>query len=155
MAIDAKPPPVSTADRPRGSRWNYALLAAIGAMPVLAALADAPLAITAASVAPALVALQWLVWRRGGWRLIGPHSYYDLVRMSRKGRTGVLRSLFLIALLAAIWRVYDTWMRDRHLGDAVGIDPDAVVSDRAAAIRDAQARFNTRCVENWLLLQNF
>jgi ABC-type transport system involved in multi-copper enzyme maturation permease subunit len=38
--------------------------------------------------------------------MFGPHFYYDLIRIARKGRTTLLRCLYLIALLAGIWVIY-------------------------------------------------
>ena len=145
MTADAKPLPVPTsADRPRGSRWDYALFAALTVSPVVAAVADLPLTVIIAASAPPLVALQWLVWRRGGWRLIGPHSYYDLIRMSRKGRTTLLRVLFLVALFGAIAYTFE---RHRPANLKVNVH-------RIADLREQLARLNMRCAHAWFLLQN-
>jgi ABC-type transport system involved in multi-copper enzyme maturation permease subunit len=145
MTADAKPLPAPiSADRPRGSRWDYALFAALSVLPVVAAVADLPLALIIAASAPALIALQWLVWRRGGWRLIGPHSYYDLIRISRKGRTTLLRTLFLVALFGAVAYTFE-----KHRPASLNVDVH-----RIARLRDQLARLNMRCVHAWFLLQN-
>ncbi len=150
------------ADRPRGARWDYALLAIAVVLPVLGVIADQPVALTVALAMPALVALQWFVSRRGGWRLIGPHSYYDLIRMSRKGRGILLRSLFLLALLGGIGYSYEQALPiGINIDDVDGEEP-LLFLDRgmapgrssAAVMRERLARFNTRCVYAWFLLQN-
>jgi ABC-type transport system involved in multi-copper enzyme maturation permease subunit len=142
MAAQAKSLPTLRA-RPRGPWWDYALLTLACAAPVFTAIGDFPVALTIGLIVPALVTLQWLVQRRGGWRLIGPHGYYDLVRLSRKPRVIVLRVLFLLALFGCIWYTY------RQSGLQSELD---VLS--TAQLRTHLARLNTQCVYTWLLLQN-
>jgi ABC-type transport system involved in multi-copper enzyme maturation permease subunit len=38
--------------------------------------------------------------------MLGPHFYYDLIRIARTGRTTLLRCLYLLALLFGVWVVY-------------------------------------------------
>ncbi len=132
---------------------------------MLALIAQMPTAVGAALIVPALAAMQWCVRRRGGWRLIGPHAYYDLIRLSRKGRTIVLRVLFLLALLAGIWHTYQqSRQADFRLGTAMSgpiilqdkVEPNEVVDFAAtrAMLREQLARFNVECVYAWFLLQN-
>jgi ABC-type transport system involved in multi-copper enzyme maturation permease subunit len=116
------------------------------AAPVFTALGDAPVALTIGLIVPALITLQWLVQRRGGWRLIGPHSYYDLIRMARKRRTIVLRVLFLLALFAGIWYTYEQAQARRNR-------PELEIGGTGQS-RQQLARLNMECVYAWLLLQN-
>jgi ABC-type transport system involved in multi-copper enzyme maturation permease subunit len=148
------------------------LLAVTAFPPVFAAEALAPAAMTLALMIPVLLALQWCVWRRGGWRLIGPHCYYDLIRMSRKGRTTLFRTLFLVGVVTAIYYTYErhqsdtspdlpgwiggnltrpptvewgNWASRRH-----ALDPE----EQRARLRERMARMNVDCVYVWFLLQN-
>ena len=34
------------------------------------------------------------------WCQVGPHAYYDLVRLARRGRTAQVRVLYILALFA-------------------------------------------------------
>jgi ABC-type transport system involved in multi-copper enzyme maturation permease subunit len=93
--------------------------------------------------------VHWRVVRRGGWQLIGPHSYYDLIRMARKGRTALFRVLFLGALLVGISYAYETHRAgQRGFRFARGFD------ETGAGMRDELARLNIACVHVWFLLQN-
>jgi ABC-type transport system involved in multi-copper enzyme maturation permease subunit len=165
MAVPDISPAFSIApDRPRGSRWDYALLAAAAAVAVAAAIVEASAVVVTVLTLPSLVALQWLVRRRGGWRFVGPHSYYDLIRMSRKGRTIVLRVLFLVVLLGGIWWAYERSQPSGfRLGAAmwVGLDRDVVAPDEGGEVvrgrgmlRGQLARLNLECTFVWFLLQN-
>ncbi len=40
-------------------------------------------------------------------KLLGPLFYWDLIRLSRKGHTSLLRSLYALALLAGLFNVYE------------------------------------------------
>lgn len=40
------------------------------------------------------------------WHSIGPHGFYDLVRLARRGRSTIVRALFILALLAALAVTY-------------------------------------------------
>src|SRR5689334_2896371 len=46
----------------------------------------------------AFAALNVIVYRHGGWQLLGPHFYYDVVRLARRGRSTVLRVVYILAL---------------------------------------------------------
>ena len=164
LALARVPP-----DRPRRwLSWDLALVAATGLLPLCAAAAEAPGTVTAWLTLPVLLTVQWFVMRRGGWRLIGPHCHYDLIRMARKGRTVVFRVLFLVALLVGIWyanaKDYPANNRGFVLGpDLVG---NIIIGDNdgdmgqprlrrdLAGSRNRMARFNTECVYTWFLLQN-
>ena len=48
------------------------------------------------------------IWRRGGWQLLGPHYYYDVVRLARRGRSTILRVAYIVAMLIGLAWVYET-----------------------------------------------
>jgi ABC-type transport system involved in multi-copper enzyme maturation permease subunit len=52
------------------------------------------------------IALQINVFRHGGWRLLGPHFYYDVVRLARRGQTTLLRCAYILALFAGLALVF-------------------------------------------------
>jgi ABC-type transport system involved in multi-copper enzyme maturation permease subunit len=135
--------------------WFLLLIAPCG--PILSAIADLPVWFTILSAAPALVALPWLVVEYEGWRLIGPHCYFDLIRMARKGRTILLRVAFLLALLGGIWYAYDINAK-RQLQVTIELRnllPEHQTDHLALGeSRNLLARFNTECVYTWFLLQN-
>ncbi len=63
--------------------------------------------IGAAAVASiGFVALNVVVYRHGGWQLLGPHFYYDVVRLARRGRSTVLRGLYIIAMFVGLAIVF-------------------------------------------------
>src|SRR5438552_18435865 len=45
-------------------------------------------------------------WRLKPPPLLGPHFYWDVIRLARKGRTTLLRCLYLVVLLIGIWVLY-------------------------------------------------
>jgi ABC-type transport system involved in multi-copper enzyme maturation permease subunit len=47
-----------------------------------------------------------LVLMRGDWTLAGPHFYYDLVSLARRGRSTGVRVFYLTALLASLTYIY-------------------------------------------------
>jgi ABC-type transport system involved in multi-copper enzyme maturation permease subunit len=53
------------------------------------------------------IALQINVFRHSGWRLLGPHFYYDVVRLARRGRTTLLRCAYILALFAGLALVFE------------------------------------------------
>jgi ABC-type transport system involved in multi-copper enzyme maturation permease subunit len=55
----------------------------------------------------AFIALQIVVFRHGGWRLLGPHFYYDVVRLARRGRSTLLRCSYILALFAGLAFVFE------------------------------------------------
>jgi ABC-type transport system involved in multi-copper enzyme maturation permease subunit len=55
----------------------------------------------------AFIALQIVVFRHGGWRVLGPHFYYDVVRLARRGRSTLLRCAYILALLAGLALVFE------------------------------------------------
>lgn len=64
--------------------------------------------LTGASLLMAFALLQWIVWRHGGWGLLGPHYYYGVVRLARRGQSARLRIVYLVALFAALVYVFET-----------------------------------------------
>src|ERR1043165_3019590 len=44
----------------------------------------------------AFVLLHFVVWQHGGWHLFGPHFYYDVVRLARRGQSNRFRIAYLI-----------------------------------------------------------
>jgi len=52
----------------------------------------------------------WIAARQGG--LLGPHFFYDLIRLARRSRTRDMRMLYLLALLIGLGAVY--WIRFPH-----------------------------------------
>jgi ABC-type transport system involved in multi-copper enzyme maturation permease subunit len=76
----------------------------------------------------AFVALQFIVHRHGGWHLLGPHFYYDVVRLARCGSSTLLRCAYIFALLAGLAFVFAHMSphRDWRLNEF------AVVSERFA-----------------------
>src|SRR5262245_22283750 len=117
----------------------FALLAiaATVLIPVLVAVRDAPVWVLAIACGPLLLVLQWNLRPRDGWHVLGPHFYYDLIRMARKGRTLLFRVLFLLAMLAGIAFTYEKY----------GIVP-------VEELRNQLARFNSECVYVFFLIQN-
>jgi ABC-type transport system involved in multi-copper enzyme maturation permease subunit len=144
------------------SGWDIALLSWLALLPFLAGFIIQEPALTIALAIAAAVMLHVVVVRRGGWRLIGPHCYYDLIRMARKGRTVLFRVLFLLALLVGIWYTYQNHPPGRPLvGDRarptkLRIDGDGLMVERPnlAELRNRLARFNADCVYVWFFVQN-
>src|SRR5260370_39543615 len=55
----------------------------------------------------AFIALQIVAFRPGGWRLLGRHFYYDVVRLARRGRSTLLRCAYILALFAGLAFVFE------------------------------------------------
>ncbi len=109
---------------PKWSRLEWWILAILYASPVaLFLLLGRSAALSAGITAlAAFVATQVIVIRHGGWQLVGPHVYYDVVRLARRGRSTVLRIVCLLAMLAGLFIVYEQlgWrerMRPNDLAD--------------------------------------
>ena len=49
------------------------------------------------------------------WYHIGPHGYFDLIRLARSGRTTLMRVLYILALFAALAVVYYNETRSAHV----------------------------------------
>src|SRR4051812_5551980 len=47
----------------------------------------------------------WRTWLLGGGGLLGPHFSFELVQMARRGRTTAVRTLYVVALLVALFLV--------------------------------------------------
>lgn len=54
----------------------------------------------------ALLVLHVVVCRHGGWQLLGPHFYYDVVRLARRGQSTRLRVAYLLALFVGLVYIY-------------------------------------------------
>lgn len=140
-------------------RQDAGLIVALALWAVLAYLVAWPGWIAAALLLVALLVLHWAVVRGGGWRLLGPHLYFDMIRIARKGRAVLFRVLFLLVLIGGIGYAYE-----KH-GPGKPIVPNAIPRKRIqfepqpraptlGELRDQLAAFNARCVYNWFLLQN-
>jgi ABC-type transport system involved in multi-copper enzyme maturation permease subunit len=75
-----------------------------------------------------VVALNVVVYRHGGWQLLGPHFYYDVVRLARRGRSTILRVVYIIAMFVGLFFVYESM----HVTTAMSQNDLARVSDRFA-----------------------
>lgn len=64
----------------------------------------------------AFAALNVIVYRHGGWQLLGPHFYYDVVRLARRGRSTVLRVVYILALFFGLAFVYESTSFQANLG---------------------------------------
>jgi hypothetical protein len=49
---------------------------------------QAPWYVWAGMFLAAIVATTAIVQKHGGWELLGPHFFYDLLRLGRRGRLG-------------------------------------------------------------------
>jgi ABC-type transport system involved in multi-copper enzyme maturation permease subunit len=149
----------------------WLVFVALALWAVLAFVSDCPSWVVGILILSALLALQWEVARRGGWRLIGPHAYFDLIRMARKGRTVLFRVLFLLVLLGGIGFTYERerqiqgggepwWFFDeanQHDGFEFGGPWRQHIIDERPSLaeqRERLARFNSKCAYTWFLLQN-
>ncbi len=47
-------------------------------------------------------------------RLVGPHAFYDLVRLARRGRSTLVRVLYVLALFAALAATYYSTLKEPH-----------------------------------------
>lgn len=71
----------------------------------------------AAGVAWAAAITGWALWNRG-FRILGPHFYYDVVRLARRGRSTVLRCLYIAAMFAGLTVVYfETPTHQHHVNE--------------------------------------
>jgi ABC-type transport system involved in multi-copper enzyme maturation permease subunit len=123
--------------------------------PLLAFAADCPGWVTGLLAVPVPIVLHWCVREHGGWRLFGPHCYFDLIRMARKGRTVLFRVLFLLALLAGIWYTYEKHRPEEPEFDWRRLKIGGVqLAQDEPNMRNQLARFNAECVYAWFLLQN-
>src|SRR5262245_46845449 len=64
----------------------------------------------------AFVALQFVVYRHGGWGLLGPHFFYDVVRLARRGRSTALRVAYVLALFIGLAVAYANTPVNRNWG---------------------------------------
>lgn len=55
----------------------------------------------------AFLALNVVVYRHGGWGLLEPHFYYDVVRLARRGRSTTLRVAYIIAMFIGLAFVHE------------------------------------------------
>jgi ABC-type transport system involved in multi-copper enzyme maturation permease subunit len=54
-----------------------------------------------------VIVINVIVFRHGGWHLLGPHFYYDVVRLARRGRSTVLRVVYIFALFVGLAIVFE------------------------------------------------
>jgi ABC-type transport system involved in multi-copper enzyme maturation permease subunit len=112
------------------SRWERLIVAAFGLAPVATLLVGG---LAKSDLAAGLLLLAWavlnvVVFRHGGWRLLGPHFYYDVVRLARRGRSNALRVVYLAALFLGLWLVY---RRTAHL-ESMRLNDFAAVAESFA-----------------------
>jgi ABC-type transport system involved in multi-copper enzyme maturation permease subunit len=90
------------------SRWEQLFVAALWLAPVVTLLAGGleKSELAAGLLLLAFAALHVVVYRHGGWRLLGPHFYYDVVRLARRGRSNALRIVYIAGLFLGLWLVY-------------------------------------------------
>jgi len=149
----------------RATVKNGAVIAGLALCPVAAMLAGWPAWAVAIVAVWSLVLLHRMVQRRGGWRLFGPHLYFDLIRMSRKGRTALFRFLFLVVLVGAIFAThqkYEAAFADADLRHQIQEEdpfkprPGGRQLGLTArpSLTNVTARFNSECIYRWFLLQN-
>ena len=93
------------------SGWSWPerlIILALGLAPILALIFvgrdDSWFAGVLAGIA--FVALQVVVYRHGGWQLLGPHFYYDVVRLARRGRSTALRVVYILAMFIGLAVVF-------------------------------------------------
>jgi ABC-type transport system involved in multi-copper enzyme maturation permease subunit len=150
MAVLTEPvQPASEVPR-RVNLTDGLLVFAFATLLTLAIAFEMPAAVAIVLLGLGLAILQVRVVRRGGWRLIGPHSYYDLIRMGRKGRTMVVRVAFLLALLAGIAYIHES----HRSGAASSLLARQDGLQAGSFLREELARVNIECVHIWFLLQN-
>jgi ABC-type transport system involved in multi-copper enzyme maturation permease subunit len=103
-AVTAKALPEVRA-HPEQAHWTLLLLLS----PFLLLLAGCAGVSWPVIVVAGLAELGFLFWRaerRGGLQMIGPLFFYDLVRLARRGRTTLLRCVYALFLLGALYLVY-------------------------------------------------
>lgn len=89
-------------------------------------------------------------WLAGPWHLLGPHAFFDLVRLARRGRSTLVRVLYLLALFAALWVVYEHELaRDRRWQFR-----QDEISDRRHAVINLNAHIAERFSYTILIGQN-
>lgn len=87
-------------------RPAFLILYALIAAPFAAwALGAPPWAILGLAALPIFLVGVW-IQRRGGLGLVGPHFFYDLIRLGRRARTWDVRVLFTVGLLIGLSLVY-------------------------------------------------
>jgi ABC-type transport system involved in multi-copper enzyme maturation permease subunit len=59
--------------------------------------------------------LNIVVHRHGGWHLLGPHFYYDVVRLARRGRSTALRVVYILAMFIGLTFVYNSSPTRQHM----------------------------------------
>jgi len=90
--------------------WERALLALLTLAPIMTLVLGGRGQSWIAGLLAGLtfLALQVVVYRHGGWGILGPHFYYDVVRLARRGRSTLLRVAYIIAMFAGLTTVYET-----------------------------------------------
>jgi ABC-type transport system involved in multi-copper enzyme maturation permease subunit len=142
-------------------RQDAGLIIALTLWAALAFVAKCPLWVAGILLLFAVFALQRASVRHRGGPLLGPHLYFDTIRIARKGRTVLFRVLFLVVLLGGIGYAYEQSQpsADQARGRRVRAefdrnfvgDPDVPTRDE---VREQLAAFSARSMYNWFLLQN-
>jgi ABC-type transport system involved in multi-copper enzyme maturation permease subunit len=89
--------------------WERALFAVLALAPIVALAVGgrAQSGIAGLLAGLAFLTLQIIVYCHGGWGLLGPHFYYDVVRLARRGRSTLLRVAYIIAMFIGLTVVYE------------------------------------------------
>src|SRR5258706_491839 len=106
------PPPLP--EQPRGlfSGWTvreFIFLGVLWVAPLVAIAFQAQWYVWAGLYLAAAVTTTAIVQRHGGLELLGPHFFYDLLRLGRRGRSWDIRVIYAIFLLVGLGFVY--WVR--------------------------------------------
>lgn len=111
------------------SRWERAIVTAAWLLPIVPLSGGRDWAWLSGvfTVAPFGV-LTVVIYRHGGWHLLGPHFYYDVVRLARRGRSTVLRVVYILALFVGLTVVY----MDSPDTQRLSVNAFAQVSERFA-----------------------
>ncbi|MCI0377617.1 MAG: ABC transporter permease subunit [Gemmataceae bacterium] len=116
----------------------------------------------AATIALALAVVWLLELRRKHLGLLGPHFSYDTIRLARKGRTILVRILYLLVLLLTLWWSYQSEIersQSWQLQAKQHANPFRHVRDQNTQpqyhlVANDQARVAERFVFTILLVQN-
>jgi ABC-type transport system involved in multi-copper enzyme maturation permease subunit len=92
-----------------------------------------------------------LVMLRGETGMVGPHFFYDIIRLARRGRSTVIRVLFLLVLLVALAFVYgDRFVQRDFFGTL--FDPGPAISTNTLALLAEKYVFCIVIVQNLAVL---
>ncbi len=135
-------------------RWHkreIAVLALVALAPFIVGFASRSVLLTIESIFFAPVAIGAVLWLRGDWTLVGPHFYYDLIRLARRGRSINVRVLYVIILLLGLGFVYvDQLGTHRDLANSLFSSITVATAD----MRNEMADLAERYVAIVIILQN-